>query len=54
MRTGRAIIISATLMLGMAGSILASPAVSTATAHAPAVHAQATAPVVGRNIYYHA
>jgi hypothetical protein len=47
MRTGRAIIISALLALGTAGSILASPAMFAAAAgHAPAaqVHTVAMSP----------
>jgi hypothetical protein len=47
MRTGRAIIISAILALGTAGSILASPAMfAAATGHAPSaqVHTVAAAP----------
>jgi len=47
MRTGRAIIISAILALGAAGSILA------AAGHAPAAHAQTTA-VASTHIFYHA
>jgi hypothetical protein len=53
MRTGRAIIISAILALGTAGSILASPAMFAAAAgHAPStqVHTVAAAP----SYFYHA
>jgi hypothetical protein len=52
MRTGRAIIITAILTLGTAGSILASPAMfAAATGHVPSaqVHTVAAAP----NYFYH-
>jgi hypothetical protein len=52
MRTGRAIIISAILALGAAGSILASPAMFAAAAgHAPS--AQAHTVVAAPNLFYH-
>ena len=56
MRTGRTIIISAILALGATGSVLATTAMSTATAvhassvHAPSVHVEAS----GTNIFYRA
>ena len=53
MRTGRAIIISAILALGTAGSILTSPAMFAAAAgHVPStqVHTVAAAP----SYFYHA
>jgi hypothetical protein len=53
MRTGRAIIVSAILALGVAGSTLASPAMSLVAGHASSVHVQAVAPSSGPGIYYH-
>jgi hypothetical protein len=54
MCTGRAIIISAILALGVAGSILASPAMSPSAGHASSVHVQAATSSVGPSIYLHA
>ena len=51
MRTGRTIIISAILALGAAGSILATTAISTATAaHATTAHVEAA---TAQGVYYH-
>jgi hypothetical protein len=54
MRTGRAIVISAVLALGAAGSILASTAVSTAAVQATTVHVQPAAASALPLIHYHA
>jgi hypothetical protein len=54
MRTGRAIIVSALLALGVAGSILASPAMSPAAGHASGAHVQAADSSVAPSVYYHA
>ena len=54
MRTGLAIITSTVLALGVAGSILAIPAMSPAAQHAPSVHVQADAPATGNHVFYHA
>jgi hypothetical protein len=54
MRTGRVLIVSFFLALGVAGSALASPAVFLAAGHAPSVHVQAAASSVSPSIYYHA
>jgi hypothetical protein len=54
MRTARAIIISAVLAVGVAGSISVSAAMSQAAGHAPSVHVQATTSSVTPGIYYHA
>jgi hypothetical protein len=54
MRTGRAIIVSVILALGVAGSTLASPAMFVAAGHAPSVHVQATASSVSPSVLYHA
>ena len=51
MRTGRAIIVSAILALGLAGPVMAFSAVSAAAGHAPAVHAQAIA--ANPSLLYH-
>jgi hypothetical protein len=53
MRTGRAIIVSVFLALGVAGSTLASPAMFLAAGHNPGVHVQATASSVSPSILYH-
>ena len=56
MRIGRTIIISAILALGATGSILATSAMSTATAvHTPGVHASsARVEALAPNTFYHA
>lgn len=54
MRIGRAIIIPAILVLGVAGSILPGAAMSAAAGHAPSVHAHAVAASAGPDLYYHA
>jgi hypothetical protein len=54
MRTGRAIIVSVILALGVAGSTLATPAMFPAAGHAPSVHVQTTASSVIPSVYYHA
>jgi hypothetical protein len=52
MRTGRAIIISAILALGTAGSILASPAMFAAVAgHAPSAQVQTV--TASPSFFYH-
>jgi hypothetical protein len=53
MRTGRPILFSVILALGASGAILASPAIATASTHAPAVQAHTTHLVVGPNVYFH-
>jgi hypothetical protein len=53
MRTGRAIVISAVLALGAAGSILASTAVSTAAVQATTVYVQPAAASALPLIHYH-
>jgi hypothetical protein len=54
MRTGRAIIVSIALTLGLAGSLLAGPAMSVAAVHAPSVHVQAPSASARPNVYLHA
>lgn len=56
MRTGRTIIISAILALGATGSVLATTAMSTATAvHASSVHAPSVrVEAAGAKTFYHA
>jgi hypothetical protein len=44
MRTGRAIIFSAILALGLAGPVMAISTASVATGHAPAAHVEAANP----------
>jgi hypothetical protein len=51
MRTGRAIITSGILVLGLAGPVLATSTVSAAAGPAPAVHVQAAAGNPG--LFYH-
>jgi hypothetical protein len=53
MHIGRAIIIPAILALGVAGSVLAGSAVSTAAGHAPTAHVQVVAAAAGPDILYH-
>ena len=52
MRTGRAIIVSAVLALGAAGSILASAAVSTAAVHTTSAHVQPAASFSSSRVHY--
>ncbi len=53
MRIGRTILIPAILTLSVAGSILAGSAISSASAHAPSVHVQASASVGSTDVFYH-
>lgn len=53
MRMKRAIIISAILALGAAGSILAGSAVPAAAAQAPSAHGVSAASSVHKGFYYH-
>jgi hypothetical protein len=53
MRKGRAIIVSAFVALGLAGSILAGPAVSAVAAHAPAAHVHTTSASSSPKVLYH-
>ena len=54
MRTGRAIIISALLLLGSAGSVLASPVMATTAGHASSVHVEAASGnYMSPGVYYH-
>ena len=53
MRNGRAAIIPAILALGVAGSILATPAVSQLASHAPTAHVQQVANGSIPYVYYH-
>jgi len=53
MRIKRAIIISAILALGAAGSILAGSAIPAAAAQAPGAHAVSVTSSVHHGFYYH-
>ena len=52
MRIGRAILIPAILVLGVAGSILPGSAMSAAAGRAPSAHARVTAVSASPNVYY--
>ncbi len=53
MRIGRAIIISAILALGGAGSALSGSAMTAATGHASSAHVLAEPPSAVPDMYYH-
>ena len=53
MRIGRAIIIPAILVLGVAGSVLSGWEMSVAAGHTPSVHVQTTASSATLHVYYH-
>lgn len=54
MRIGRAIIIPAILVLGVAGSALPGSVTATAAGHAPSTHVLAAAALATPDILYHA
>jgi hypothetical protein len=53
MSIGRAIVIPAIVAFGIAGSTLATSAITVAAAHPASVHVQASAPAAQPLMFYH-